>query len=79
MSKTQLIETHHQKERVHLVVIIFKGDRAAWQAEDMVQEMSSLVEACKGIVAGHTVVRLDKVTASTYIGEGKLQVVLSVG
>lgn len=76
MSKTQLIETHHQKERVHLVVIIFKGDRAAWNAEDLVQEMSSLVDACKGIVVGHTIVRLDKVTASTYIGEGKLQEIL---
>ncbi len=78
MSKAHLIETHIKKERVHLVIIIFKGDRVARQAADLVQEMTSLVEACKGLVVGHTIVRLDKVTASTFIGEGKLQeIVLS--
>lgn len=73
MSKNHLIETQSKKERVHLVIVIFKDDRTSWRAEDMVEEMTSLVEACQGIVVGHTIVRLEKISASTLIGEGKLE------
>src|SRR5262245_10531501 len=59
------------KEKVLVVVVHFRG--GLWTVDDVKEEMEELVLACQAEVVDTIVCRLDKPSASSLIGEGKVK------
>lgn len=60
-----------KREKVLLVIVEFKGARG-WPIEEVTSEMEELVVACGGEVVDRAVCRIEKPTAATLIGSGKV-------
>jgi GTP-binding protein HflX len=63
--------TLQRPERVLLVIVDHKWEHGGWRIEDTGQELKELIEDCRGEVIETVYSRIDKITASYYIGEGK--------
>jgi GTP-binding protein HflX len=60
-------------ERVLLVIVDHKKEQDGWPVEDIGHELKELIEDCRGEVVQTVYSRIDKITASYYIGAGKAQ------
>ncbi len=56
-----------------LVIVQIKADRSNWTADDLAMEMEELVNACYGVVVDKVFCRLEQVTPSLFLGEGKVK------
>ena len=65
-----------KKEKVLLVVVDEKRKKT-WSADKVTQELQELVVACGGEVIDIIVSRIDRPTASHFIGEGKVKEIAS--
>ncbi len=65
-------------EGVLLVVIQMKRWARQWTMEELCAEMRELVSACGGEVVGMVEVKLDRVEAGCFIGEGKLREITGI-
>lgn len=78
------------RERVFLVMVDFKSDHDAKlffghdrsdggyvDPQEALEEMTELVQTSGGEVCGHEICRLEKITAATLIGKGKLEDVVT--
>ena len=60
------------REKVLLVIIDFKRDDKRWE-EDTANELAELVVACGGAVVDRIVCRIDHISATSFIGKGKVE------
>ncbi len=60
-------------EKVLLVVVQLKTERSNWTFDDLALEMEELVTACYGVVVDKVLTRLDQITPSLFLGEGKVK------
>lgn len=60
------------KEKVLLVIVDFKKDRARWPAQEVLEEMEDLIAGCGGEVIERMVCPLDKASATYLIGSGRV-------
>ncbi len=60
-------------EKVLLVIVQIKPERSNWTFDDLAMEMKELVSACYGVVVDKVVCRIDQVSASFFLGEGKVK------
>ena len=61
------------KEKVLLVIVDFKRDRARWPAQEVLVEMEDLIAGCGGEVIERMVCPLEKASATYLIGSGKVK------
>ncbi|MDP2652487.1 MAG: GTPase HflX [Candidatus Omnitrophota bacterium] len=64
--------TINSKEKVLLAVVEYKRNGGLWTIEDTAREMEELVLACHGEVVDKVFCRIDKPSATSLIGEGKV-------
>ena len=73
MKKEELV-TRSKKEQVLLVVVEYKRHKIdSWTVDQTIDELKELVKACSAEAVDNIVCRLDKPTARTLIGEGKVE------
>ncbi|HBO97937.1 MAG TPA: GTPase HflX [Candidatus Omnitrophica bacterium] len=61
------------KEKVLLVIVDFKKDRARWPAQEVLVEMEDLIAGCGGEVIERMICPLEKASATYLIGSGRVQ------
>jgi GTP-binding protein HflX len=78
MNKKPLVELQESIEKVLVVVVDFKQEKDSWSDEDQLNEMVELVKAGGAKVIEKLVCKLSKPTASTLIGEGKVNEIVNI-
>lgn len=73
MTKVSVPTQERGRERTLLVIFHFKHERDDWMPSDVLYEMEELVKTSGGQVVDSIICRIDKISARSIIGEGKLE------
>ena len=73
MNKEAEPVVEQRQERILVVVFDFKHIQEDWRASDVLGEMAELVKTSGGLVCDSMICRIDKASARSIIGEGKLE------
>ncbi|MBF0483857.1 MAG: GTPase HflX [Candidatus Omnitrophica bacterium] len=66
------------KQKILVVAVEFKRERKIWLAQDILEEMKALAEACEAEVVGEFICKVDKPSANNLIGKGKVEEIKSL-